>query len=115
VWIVRHNMSAFFKLWRLRTVVAINGLFVPLLAYSWLSIYEECSYPIDYPYALERLLAHLTRLLVAAAMTILLTVVIYPRTIRDLSRGERIATLVITGGAAFVAITIALWRYLNFK
>jgi hypothetical protein len=106
-------MSATSKAWCLGAAVAINGLLGPSLAYTWLSIYRQYSYPIDFFLPIERTEARATVSLCVAAVTVPLTFLIYARTARDLPSPGRIATLVITGATAFVAIAFAGWRYLR--
>ena len=106
-------MSAASKSWCLGAVVAINGLLAPSLAYTWLSIYRQYSYPVDFFLPLERTEERATLSLCVAAITVPLAFVIYARSARDLPSPIRIATLVITGGAAVVAIAFLGWRYLK--
>jgi hypothetical protein len=110
---VRRNMSAACKSWCLGAVVAINGLLAPSLAYTWLSIYRQYSYPIDFFLPIERTEARATLSLCVVAITVPLAFVIYARTAHDLPSPMRIATLVITSGAAVVAVAFAGWRYLR--
>jgi hypothetical protein len=112
-WVVRLDMSAVSKAWCLGAVVAINGLLAPSLAYTWLFIHQEYSYPIDFFLPVQRTETRATLSLCVAAITVPLAFVIYARTARDLPASGRIASLVITSVAAFVAIAFAGWRYLR--
>ena len=106
-------MSTTSKVWCLGAVVAINGLLAQSLACTWLSIYQQYSYPIDFFLPVERTEARATLNLCVAAITLPLTFLLYTRAERKLPLTVRIATLVITCGATFVAIAFLGWRYLK--
>ena len=106
-------MTATFKSLCLGVVVAINGLLLPSLIYTWLSIYREYSYPIDFFLPLQRTETRATISLCVAALSVPLAFVIYWRVARDLPSSGRIASLVITCAAAGVAGAFAVWRYLR--
>lgn len=106
-------MTVASKAWCLGAVVAVNGLLAPSLAFTWLSIYQQHSYPIDFLLPIERTEARATLSLCVAAISVPLAFAIYARTARDLPSLGRIATLVITCAAAFVAIAFTGWRYLR--
>jgi hypothetical protein len=106
-------MSATSKSWCLGALVAINGLLTSSLVYTWLWIYREYSYPIDFFLPITRTETRASVTLCTAAVTIPLTFAIYTRTVRDLPSPGRIATLVITGATACVSIAFGIWRYLR--
>ena len=104
-------MSAASKSWFLGAVVAINGLLVPSLVFTWLSIYRQYSYPIDFFMPVARTETRATLSLCVAAVSVPLAFVIYTRAARDLPSIGRITSLAITSIAACVAISFALWRF----
>jgi hypothetical protein len=106
-------MSVAAKAWCLGVVVAINSFLAPSLAYTWLSIYREHSYPIDFFMPIEKLETRGALNLCVAAVTVPLAFLIYARTARELPSPVRIASLVGAGAAAFVAIAFAVWRFLS--
>src|SRR5436190_10898101 len=103
-------MSAPVKTWCLGAVVAINALLAPSLVYTWLHIYREYSYPIDFFLPINRTSTRAAFTLCVAAVTMPLSCVLYSRTARDLSPPTRIASVIITIAAAFVAIAFACRR-----
>src|SRR6185503_18753241 len=106
-------MSSSSKIWCLGAVVAANGLLVPSLVYSWLYIYRQYSYPIDFFLPLSQTEMRVRLCLIVAAITVPLTVVLYRGVARDLPRFIRVATLVISCSTAIVAIAFPIWRYLR--
>lgn len=106
-------MSASLKTWCLGGLVAVNALLAHSLVYSWLFIYREFSYPIDFFMPINRTMTRATIALCVAAVSVPLATVLYARTARELSSVSRIATIVVTFVAAGVAIAFAVWRYLR--
>lgn len=104
-------MSAAFKSWCLGAVVAINGLLVLSLVFTWLSIYQQYSYPIDFFTPIARTETRAKLILCVAAVSVPLSFLIYIRTGRDLPSVGRITSLTITSLAACVAVSFAIWRY----
>ena len=104
-------MSASLKIWCLGALVAVNALVAHSLVYSWLFIYREFSYPIDFFLPLNRTATRATISLCVAAATIPLAGILYARTARELPSIVRIATIVITVAAAALALAFATWRY----
>lgn len=106
-------MTATFKAWCLGGLVAINGLLAVSLALTWLSIYEQFSHPIDFSLPVQRAQMHATLILYVAAVSVPLAFAIHRRTERDLPPSARVASLLISSVAAFVAIAFYVWRYLR--
>jgi len=106
-------MSVSLKTWCLGALAAVNALLVYSLAYTWLEIYREFSYPIDFFLPINRTLTRATVGLCVAAATVPLAGILYARTARDLPAFTRIATLVTTLAAAAVSVSFAIWRYLR--
>jgi hypothetical protein len=106
-------MSASLKTWCLGALVAVNGLLAYSLVYSWLFIYREFSYPLDFFLPVNRTMTRATITLCVAAVSVPLASILYARTARELSSISRIATVVVTVVAAAVSIAFAAWRYLR--
>jgi len=106
-------MEASLKIWCLGALVAINALLAHSLVYSWLFIYREFSYPIDFFVPINRTMTRATISLCVAVVTIPLAGILYARTARELSPVVRIATIVITITAAALSLAFATWRYLR--
>ena len=106
-------MSTVSKSWCLGALVAVNGLLVPSLIFTWLSIYRQYSYPLDFFMPVARTETRATLGLCVAAVSIPLAAAIYTRTARELSSANRIVSLVIIGGAACVSVAFAVWKYLR--
>jgi hypothetical protein len=106
-------MSASLKTWCLGALVAVNALLAHSLVYSWLFIYRESSYPIDFFMPINRTMTRATITLCVAAVSVPLASILYVRTAQELSSVSRIATIVVTSVAAAVSIAFAAWRYLR--
>ncbi len=92
--------------------MAINALLAHSLVYSWLFVYREFSYPIDFFFPINRTMTRQTVTLCVAALSVPLATILYARTARELCSVSRIATIVITVTAAALSIAFASWRYL---
>ncbi len=110
---VRRSMSASLKTWCLGALVAVNALLAHSLVYSWLFIYREFSYPIDFFMPINRTMTRATITLCVAAVSVPLASILYARIARELSPVSRIATIVVTAVATAVSIAFAAWRYLR--
>jgi hypothetical protein len=106
-------MSASLKTWCLGALVAVNALLAHSLVYSWLFIYREFSYPIDFFMPINRTMTRATISLCVAAVSVPLAGILYARTARELPPTGRIVTLVVIVVAAGVSIAFAVWRYLR--
>ena len=110
---VRRSMSASLKTWCLGALVAVNALLAYSLVCSWLFIYREFSYPIDFVMPVNRTMTRATITLWVAAVSVPLASILYARTAREMSSVSRIATIVVTAVAAAVSIAFAAWRHLR--
>ncbi len=106
-------MTLPFKACCLGVVVAVNGLLASSLAYTWFFIYREHTYPIDFFMPLERADSRATVTLCMAAVSVPLAFVMYARIWRELRPAGRLATLIVSGAAAGVAVAFTVWRYLR--
>ena len=106
-------MAVSLKIWCLGALVAVNALLAHSLVYSWLFIYREFSYPIDFLVPINRTTTRATISLCVAAVTIPLAGILYARTARELPSVVRIATIVITIATAALSLAFATWRYLR--
>jgi hypothetical protein len=106
-------MSASSKIWCLGVVVSINAMLTPSLAYTWLSIYWQYSYPIDFFLPIERTQMRAILSLCVAAISVPIALVIYARNAHELPILIRITTLVVTCVTAFTAIAFVSWRYIR--
>ena len=104
-------MTAVSKSWFLGAGVAINGLLGPALVFTWVQIYQEYSYPIDFFMPIARMETRATLSLCVAAVSVPLGFLLYVRSARDLHSLGRIVSLTITSIAACVAISFAVWRF----
>ena len=111
--IVRRSMPALFKAWCLGAIVAINGMLAPSLVFTWLSIYSQYSYPIDFFLPLERTEDRAILSLCVAAITVPLALVFYVKNGREMPLACRIPTLLITVATAFIALAFASWTFLR--
>jgi hypothetical protein len=107
------SMSAISKAWGLGALVAVNGMLASSLVYTWLSIYRQYSYPLDFFLPLQRTEARATISLCVAAITVPLALAFYVKADREMPLACRIPTLLITVATAFVALAFASWRYLR--
>src|ERR1041385_6278293 len=110
---VRRSMSTSLKTWCLGALVAVNALLAHSLVYSWLFIYREFSYPIDFFMPINRTMTRATITLCVAAASVPLESILYAHTARESSSVCRIATILVTAVAATVSIAFAAWRYLR--
>lgn len=93
--------------------MAVNALLAHSLVCSWLFIYREFSYPIDFFMPINRTVARATITLCVAAVSVPLAGVLYARTAPELPMITRIATIAVTVAAAAVSVAFAIWRYLR--
>jgi hypothetical protein len=106
-------MTAASKAWCLGILAAVNGLCVPSLTYTWLSIYRQYSYPIDFFLPIARTSTRASLILAVLAATVPVSLFVYYRSAQDLPSFIRIISLVITCCAACMGLSFAIWRYLR--
>jgi hypothetical protein len=106
-------MSAPSKAWLVGVVVILDGVLAPWLVFTWLFIYQQHSYPIDYFSPLQIAYARATNLLISLAVTLPVTFFLYHRSARDLPPLIRVISLVIAGSATAIAIAFSVWRFLR--
>ena len=89
-------MSTSVKTWCLGALVAVNALLAHSLVYSWVFIYREFSYPVDFFMPVNRTMTRARITLCVAAVSVPLAGLLYARTAPELPPFSRIATIAIT-------------------
>jgi hypothetical protein len=104
-------MTATAKGWWLGLAVALDASFALWLVLTWLFIFQQYSYPIDYPAPIIEAQARAKSLLFALTVLLPMTFVTYQKSARELPASLRVLSLVISGSSMAVAIAFVVWRY----
>jgi hypothetical protein len=104
-------MKGSFSIWIVGALAATNAMLAISLYFTWLSIFEMYSYPIDFFFPITRTETRAIVSLYVAAVTVPMGFLSFRHAATAMPAITRAISLFANSGAAIVAIAFVIWKY----